>query len=523
MERANLSDTNRGDLTSGSGGNGVRMTTSRSVDAGKTLYNKGVGVYRSGTSVAGRVDRNRNHRTTLNHHMGGQHHMYRTILIAVILACLATAAQGQSMFEEPALYGVQHRPWSAATGDIDGDGDIDVCIANAGDNTVSILSNDGSGLFPPATQIPAGPNPHGIVLVDLDADSDLDLAVTNIPYPSGPDAITILLNDGAGVFNFHGEYVANDDAVYLISDDINEDGLPDLVFASTQANTVTVMTNTGGAMFDTTSYATEAVGAHGVVCADFDGDDDLDIVSANFESRNLSLLLNDGTGAFTFDSHIPVQNKPTIPVAADFNADGHQDIAANHWDGTQVEILQNDGLAVFTSVDMITTGTEPEELVASDIDRNGHPDLVVPNFKSHTISVLLNDGSGQMSVEDGFVIPGSGARGPRSVRLADLNSDGSPDVITVNHGANHVCIVHSLCCFGSTGNIDGDNAGSVDLADVIYLVNSLFLGGEAPPCLAAANVNGDLNCDVDLSDVIYLVSSLFLGGDPPLECIADCL
>lgn len=78
------------------------------------------------------------------------------------------------------------------------------------------------------------------------------------------------------------------------------------------------------------------------------------------------------------------------------------------------------------------------------------------------------------------------------------------------------------CCPDRTGNINADSGGSVDLSDLIYLVNFLFLGGSEPDCSAAANVNGDEGCSVDLSDLIYFVNYLFLGGPEPAECLTAC-
>jgi plastocyanin len=78
------------------------------------------------------------------------------------------------------------------------------------------------------------------------------------------------------------------------------------------------------------------------------------------------------------------------------------------------------------------------------------------------------------------------------------------------------------CCIGSTGNVNDDAGGSVDLSDLIYLVNYLFLGGPSPACPASANVNGDAGCSVDLSDLIFLVNYLFLGGPPPAACDPAC-
>ncbi|MCB2230564.1 hypothetical protein KQH82_07600 [bacterium] len=80
----------------------------------------------------------------------------------------------------------------------------------------------------------------------------------------------------------------------------------------------------------------------------------------------------------------------------------------------------------------------------------------------------------------------------------------------------------SGCCIGSTGNVNGDAGEAVDLSDLIYLVNYLFLGGPAPPCVGEANTNGDIGCSVDLSDLIYLVNYLFLGGPAPAACLPGC-
>lgn len=95
-------------------------------------------------------------------------------------------------------------------------------------------------------------------------------------------------------------------------------------------------------------------------------------------------------------------------------------------------------------------------------------------------------------------------------------------LVAGTHGRSMFLIDLDVCCTGMTGNINDDALGSVDLSDLIYLVNALFLGGSLPTCTAAANVNGDAGCNVDLSDLIYLVNYLFLAGPAPLPCISGC-
>ena len=61
------------------------------------------------------------------------------------------------------------------------------------------------------------------------------------------------------------------------------------------------------------------------------------------------------------------------------------------------------------------------------------------------------------------------------------------------------------------GDANGD--GVIDIADVVYLIDYLFIDGPAPDPLWV----GDCNCDdvVNIADVVYLINYLFTGGPPP--------
>jgi hypothetical protein len=71
--------------------------------------------------------------------------------------------------------------------------------------------------------------------------------------------------------------------------------------------------------------------------------------------------------------------------------------------------------------------------------------------------------------------------------------------------------ISSECSSHIRGDVNGD--GVIDIADVVHLLNYLFIGGPAPVPLEA----GDATCDgvVDASDVVYLLNYLFVSGPPP--------
>jgi len=64
---------------------------------------------------------------------------------------------------------------------------------------------------------------------------------------------------------------------------------------------------------------------------------------------------------------------------------------------------------------------------------------------------------------------------------------------------------------------DVNESGSINSADIIYLVNYVFKGGAPPTCSPTA---GDVNCSgsTNSADVIFLVNYVFKGGPPPSGC-----
>jgi hypothetical protein len=82
-------------------------------------------------------------------------------------------------------------PFSIKAADLDDDGDNDLAVTNSSVDSVSILRNAGSGNFaePATSPEAAGDGPTGIVAGDLDGDLDRDLAVAN----QLSDNVTILL------------------------------------------------------------------------------------------------------------------------------------------------------------------------------------------------------------------------------------------------------------------------------------------------------------------------------------------
>jgi hypothetical protein len=82
-----------------------------------------------------------------------------------------------------------------AIADFNGDGKLDVAVADGGSNTVTILLGDGTGALVSDAVFQVGSGPSSLVTADFDGDGKADLAVAS----KGDGSITILLSSSASV------------------------------------------------------------------------------------------------------------------------------------------------------------------------------------------------------------------------------------------------------------------------------------------------------------------------------------
>ncbi len=118
------------------------------------------------------------------------------------IAGLGTGTPGrQTVVGSNSPINVGNGPQSVAAGDFNGDGFIDLAVLNVTDKTISILKGDGTGKFTAVgtpiptgtTPIPPATIPVAIVVGDFDGDGKLDLAVAN----SGNPNVDIFLGNGS--------------------------------------------------------------------------------------------------------------------------------------------------------------------------------------------------------------------------------------------------------------------------------------------------------------------------------------
>jgi hypothetical protein len=233
-------------------------------------------------------------------------------------------------------------------GDVDGDGDLDIAIADWGDanpfeaqGRMHLWRNDGSGAFTDDTDAAMPTTLVGfsweIELVDVDNDWDLDLAI------SCKQCSTSLLyvNDGSGTFTDESaaRMPAFTNNYEFTPIDLDGDGFLDLVTINDGTPSEAgfpehVLRNDGtGAFTDATAEWWPDAQNPGfddnvVVALDVDSDGDADFIVGSLDGPD-RLLENDGTGALTMHPEAfegPAGLGTLFMAVGDLNGDGRPDV-----------------------------------------------------------------------------------------------------------------------------------------------------------------------------------------------------
>ncbi|MEE9131889.1 MAG: FG-GAP-like repeat-containing protein, partial [Phycisphaerales bacterium] len=292
---------------------------------------------------------------------------------------------GDGSFKEQGSLDTGVLPESIVIGDLNGDGDSDLVVANAWSNNVSVYLNDGDGTFPDAETYETGDIPLSIGIGDLDGDGDLDLAVPN----AGSGDVSILLNTGNGTFADHVTYAVGGDEFsvpYSIAlGDVDGDGDLDFAVANFKPFNVAVLLNNGGGAFgDEVIYPLFL--PHTVAFGDLDGDGDLDLIIAN---QLVNISLNDGDGNFGEPTSYLSCFAAFFVTTGDLDGDGDLDVVLTDNSNT-VGFLANNGDATFAEVQLFRVGSEAHGVAVGDLNGDGALDLAAPNFEGDSVSVLLN-------------------------------------------------------------------------------------------------------------------------------------
>jgi|GEM_PF-1380478 len=318
-------------------------------------------------------------------------------------------------------------PSFVTTGDVDGDGKIDILTTNQNSSNLSVFLGRGDGTFQAPNVIPTSAIPNRIVLGDFNSDGKTDLVVHTNPG-SGPTN-TLFLGTGAGGFASNSTIGITGE---LTVGDFNRDGSLDL--AGTETNTVKVLLGNGNATFKTAqSFAATGVGAS-IIATDINGDGALDLQLTQFNNNTVAVMVGSGDGTFKSPLTFGTGTNPFTVASADFNNDGKRDLVVSNLNSNNLSVLLHLDNTAPTLTTISTLSGASEDLpytitydsllaAANEYDAEG-------NSISFRIESVLN---GTLTKNGIAVLAGATLLGPGEslVWTPSLNANGTLGAFTV--------------------------------------------------------------------------------------------
>jgi type II secretory pathway component GspD/PulD (secretin) len=317
---------------------------------------------------------------------------------------------GDGTFNAQASYDVGTAPEWIATGDFNKDGNVDIAVANQNSNTISILLGNGDGTFQPQTTITTGAQPISVIAAnmhDTNGNGNLDLVVAN----HGDDTISIFQGNGDGTFQSPATVIALPKGFApssIAESDFNSDGHIDLAVTEQGNNSVSIFLGKGDGTFQNRVDYPVGNSPVWVSAADLNADGIIDLAVADngaptsaLSGDSVSVLLGQvnpnatttGTGAFGTQVAYAAGNSPTSIAVADFNEDGLADLAVAAETDNSVALLLGQGPGTFGPFFELPVGTDPLSLFTADFNADGRSDLAAVNNGSNNVTVILNSAS----------------------------------------------------------------------------------------------------------------------------------
>ena len=420
-----------------------------------------------------------------------------------------------STFSTKVDFATGSQPRSVSMGDLDGDGKMDLAVANLNSSTVSLFRNTSAfgsmiiSSFNSKVDLSTESGPISVSIGDIDGDGKMDLTVGY----NGSTNISVFRNTStAGSISFASKVdFATGFGPYSLSiGDIDDDGKMDLAVANRSSGTVSVLRNTsinGSISFTSKVDFFPGFSPISVSMGDIDGDGKMDLTVANETSNNVSILRNTSiTGSINFASKIDFAtgSAPYSVSIGDIDGDGKMDLAVANNGSANVSVLRNTsitGSISFASKVDFATGFGPYSLSIGDIDGDEKMDLAVANWSSNTISVFKNTSTAGSITSSSFANKLDFVTGnePRSVSIGDLDGDGKMDLAVANRGSNTVSVLRNTIYtrihpsitnlspttgpIGTTVSITGTNFSSTATN------NTVWFGGVKASILSASATN----------------------------------
>ncbi|MBF0452062.1 MAG: VCBS repeat-containing protein [Candidatus Magnetomorum sp.] len=326
---------------------------------------------------------------------------------------------------------------SAAFGDYDNDGDLDIvntAYLGEGRGSAKVYKNT-SGSFSEDTGITLPEVSYGsVVFGDYDNDNDLDILLTGYDSDSMAHVAKVYQNSGGSFSEASNISLTGVEVGSSAFGDYDNDGDLDILISGNSANgkIAKVYQNAEGSFSEASNITLTGVEFSSAAFGDYDNDSDLDIlITGNSDNGFLAKVYRNTGGVFSEDS---VLNLTGVNMGSsafgDYDNDGDLDILISGYSdsGKIAKVYQNTGGHFSENTNIILTGVSEGSSVFGDYDNDGDLDILISGYSDSTqIAKVYRNTGGSFSEDTGINL--SVGYDISSSAFGDYDNDGDLDIL----------------------------------------------------------------------------------------------
>ncbi|MBF0237084.1 MAG: VCBS repeat-containing protein [SAR324 cluster bacterium] len=226
---------------------------------------------------------------------------------------------------------------------------------------------------------------------DNDTDGFQDFAVSD----TSSSTVTLWNGVGDGAFIKSLTYVVESLPLFLATGDWNHDQFTDIAAVNYGSNTITILFNDGSGIFSNLPVAIVTTGVLPirVIGDDWNGDSSLDLAVLSQDQKLLEIWKNPGNGRdFEKVVTMTLSGIPQDMKSGDWDGDGKSDLAITTQAAETLTLLYGNGDFSFRKLE-IGAGNGPEQIVIADLNKDNFPDFIIGNsFIFTTVSLSRRTG-----------------------------------------------------------------------------------------------------------------------------------